>query len=43
MNFFPVELTEAEMVYIDEIVDDILHKKHHRTFISSSVHFIVFG
>ena len=24
MNFFPVELTEAEMVYIDEIVDDIL-------------------
>ena len=24
MNFFPVELTEAEMVYINEIVDDIL-------------------
>ena len=24
MNFFPVELTDAEMVYIDEIVDDIL-------------------
>lgn len=26
MNFFPVELTEAEMVYIDEIVDDILQE-----------------
>jgi len=24
MNFFPVELTVDEMVYIDEIVDDIL-------------------
>lgn len=37
MNFFPVELTEAEMVYINEIVDDILHKKHHRTFISGMI------
>ena len=24
MNFFPVDLSEAEMVYINEIVDDIL-------------------
>ena len=26
MNFFPVELTDAEMIYIDEIVDDILQE-----------------
>ena len=30
MNFFPVERTEDEMVYIDEIVDDILQESNRR-------------
>ena len=29
MNFFPVELTVDEMIYIDEIVDDILQDSNH--------------
>lgn len=28
MDFFPVELTVDEMVYIDEIVDDILQERN---------------
>ena len=47
MNFFPVELTEAEMVYIDEIVDDILQDSNRRpsdtviSFLRSRVHYPV--
>ena len=47
MNFFPVELTEAEMVYIDEIVDDILQDSNRRpsdtvlSFLRRRVHYPV--
>ena len=48
MNFFPVELTDAEMVYIDEIVDDILQDSRIRrpsdtvlSFLRHRVHYPV--
>ena len=47
MNFFPVELTEDEMVYIDEIVDDILQESNRRpsdtvlSFLRRRVHYPV--
>jgi len=48
MDFFPVELTEAEMVYIDEIVDDILQESRVRcpsdtviSFLKNRVHYPV--
>lgn len=48
MNFFPVELTDAEMVYIDEIVDDILQDSRIRcpsdtvlSFLRRRVHYPV--
>jgi hypothetical protein len=48
MAFFPVELTEAEMVYIDEIVDDILQDSRVRcpsdtviSFLRRRVHYPV--
>ena len=48
MDFFPVELTIDEMVYIDEIVDDILQESRVRypsdtviSFLKSRVHYPV--
>ena len=47
MNFFPVELTVDEMVYIDEIVDDILQDSNRRpsdtvlSFLRCRVHYPV--
>jgi hypothetical protein len=48
MSFFPVELTVDEMVYIDEIVDDILEDSRVCrpsdtviSFLKSRVHFPV--
>jgi hypothetical protein len=47
MAFFPVDLTVDEMVYIDEIVDDILQDSHRRpsdtviSFLKSRVHYPV--
>ena len=47
MNFFPVELTVDEMIYIDAIVDDILQDSNRRpsdtvlSFLRDRVHYPV--